>query len=104
MKRRGSRQTSTHERMIFTIPRPLADEIRRYADAVRRSNKSGFITDAVRWYLDHLHRLHHTGKLRESYAQAAEQALQICKEWEPLDDEAWAKLEELEDQQAKANR
>ena len=104
MSRRGSKGTSTHERMIFTIPRPLADEIRRYAEAVRGSNKSGFVVDAVRWYLDYLRRLHHTAKLRESYAQAAERSLQICKEWEPLDDEVWAKLDELEERQAKANR
>jgi hypothetical protein len=34
-------------------------------------------------------------RLRESYSQAAEQSLQICKEWEPLDYELWAKLDQL---------
>jgi len=38
-------------------------------------------------------RVGHTAKLRESYAQAAEQSLQICKEWEPLDYKLWAKLD-----------
>ena len=89
--------------MIFTIPRPLADEIRRYANAIRGANKSGFIVDAVRWYVDYLRRARHTAKLRESYARAAEQSLQICKEWEPVDDELWARLDELEDRQDKAN-
>jgi hypothetical protein len=34
-------------------------------------------------------------RLRESYSQAAEQSLKICKEWEPLDYELWAKLDQL---------
>jgi len=39
-----------------------------------------------------------TAKLRKSYAQSAERSLQICKEWEPLDDEAWAMLDKMEAQ------
>ena len=35
-------------------------------------------------------------RLRESYSQAAEQSLQICKEWEPLDYELWEKLDQLQ--------
>jgi hypothetical protein len=34
-------------------------------------------------------------RLHKSYSQAAEQSLQICKEWEPLDYELWAKLDQL---------
>ena len=103
MRRNASKRTNNHERMIFTIPQPVAEEIRQYADAVRGANKSGFVADAVRWYVDYLRRVQRTAKLRQSYAQAAERSLQICKEWEPLDGEVSARLDELEAQQAKAN-
>ena len=47
---------------------------------------------------DLVRRACHTAKLRKSYAQSAERSLQICKEWEPLDDEAWAMLDQMEAQ------
>jgi len=41
-------------------------------------------------------RSYYTARLRESYSQAAEQSLQICKEWERLDYELWAKRDQHE--------
>ena len=43
-----------------------------------------------------MNRAYHAARLRESYSQAAEQSLQICKEWERLDYELWAKLDQHE--------
>jgi len=88
--------------MIFSLPRLLAGEVRRFADVVRNGNKSGLVADALRWYLDHIRKARHTEKLRESYAQSAERARQICREWQDIDDELWAKLDELKPQQTKA--
>jgi hypothetical protein len=42
---------------------------------------------------DQLHKAHHTTKLREAYAASAEAGLAITRQWEPLDAEAWARLE-----------
>jgi len=100
---KSAKTVGNYERMIFTLPRPLAKDIRRYAKAIRGANKSGFVADAVRWYLDYLRKARHTAKLRESYARSAEQSKRINKEWEPLDDEVWARLDEMEAQQSKAN-
>jgi len=43
-----------------------------------------------------MNRAYHAARLRESYSQAAEQSLQICKKWERLDYELWAKLDQHE--------
>jgi metal-responsive CopG/Arc/MetJ family transcriptional regulator len=100
---KGAKTEGNHERMIFTLPRSLANEIRRYADAIRGANKSGLVADAVRWYLDHLRKARHTARLRESYAQCASKSREINQEWQRLDDEVWARLDKLEARQSKAN-
>lgn len=81
---------------LFTLPAPLMDEVEKYADLVRGGNKSGFVADAVRAYIDRLRKAHHTAKLRESYAAAAGHSLELAEEWQPLDAELMAKLDELE--------
>jgi hypothetical protein len=81
-------------RVIFSLPKPLAGELGKYARLRHGGNKSGFTADALRFYIDHLHKTRYTQKLRESYAAAARRGLAIAQEWEPLDDEAWAKLDE----------
>jgi hypothetical protein len=82
--------------VIFRLPKPLAAELDKYARIRHGGNKSGFTAEAVRFYIEHLRKTRHTQKLRESYAAAAQKGLAITKEWEPLDDEAWAKLDEHE--------
>jgi metal-responsive CopG/Arc/MetJ family transcriptional regulator len=91
----SSKETGT-ERMIFTLPRPLAAELEKYARAVRNGNKSGFVADAIRAYIDYYRKRRHTQLLRESYAASAEEGRAIAREWEPLDDETWARLDALE--------
>lgn len=103
MSKRTKHRRQKSERMIFTLPRSLADDIRLFADGIRGSNKSGFVADAVRWYVDYLRKTRHTSRLRESYARSAERSHQICNEWLPLDQEVWAKLDEIETHPTKAN-
>jgi hypothetical protein len=101
MRKSNNKQKARFERVIFSLPTGLVGELRRYADAVRNGNKSGLAADALRWYLDHLRKVRHTAKLRESYAEAADRGRQINREWEHIDDESWARLDELGTKQPK---
>jgi metal-responsive CopG/Arc/MetJ family transcriptional regulator len=95
MKPHAARKSGS-ERLIFTLPHALVAELEEYAAALRGGNKSGFVADALRAYIDQFRRRQHTQRLRQSYAQAADAARAVQREWEPLDDETWAKLDGLE--------
>ena len=84
------------ERMIFSLPKALVSELEEYARVLRNGNKSGFVADAIRSYIDHYRKRRHTALLRDAYAASAEASRAIAQEWEPLDDETWARLDELE--------
>ncbi len=79
--------------MIFTLPLDLVDDIKRYASKLRGGNKSGFVADALRSYIDQLHKARRTARLREAYAASAAAGLAITREWEALDAETWARLD-----------
>lgn len=82
------------ERVIFSLPKALVEELQKYAGLVRGGNKSGFVADAIRAYIEHLRKIGHTRKLRASYAASAGDSLAVAQEWDSLSDEMWAKLEE----------
>jgi uncharacterized membrane protein len=44
----------------------------------------------------------HIAALRQGYAAAAKESLALTREWEPLDDEVWAKLDRIEARVRKA--
>jgi metal-responsive CopG/Arc/MetJ family transcriptional regulator len=85
-----------YQRVIVSLPKPLVAELRKFASAFRRGNKSGFVADAVQSHIERLRKARHTAKLREAYAAAAQHSLEIAKEWEHIDDEAWRMLDEIE--------
>jgi hypothetical protein len=96
-KRRKSRPGETgSERVIFTIPRSLVAEVATYARVLRNGNKSGFVADAIRSYIQYFHKCRHTELLRRSYAAAAAKGRIVNRAWEPLDDETWARLDLIE--------
>jgi metal-responsive CopG/Arc/MetJ family transcriptional regulator len=97
-KRQSISPEAGSERMMFSLPKALVAELEEYARVLRSGNKSGFVADAVRAYIDHFRRRRHTALLRESYAAAAETSQEIAREWEPLDDETWFRLDELQQQ------
>lgn len=84
------------KRLLFTLPRSLAAELEKYAAVLRGGNKSGFVADAILWYIDHFRRRRHTQLLRDAYAQAAARGQAVNTEWAPLDDETWVRLDGLE--------
>lgn len=83
------------ERVIFTLPKPLAAELEKYARIVRGGNRSGFVADAIRAYIDHFRRRRHTARLRDAYAAAAADSRTVSRDWEAIDDETWARLGQL---------
>ena len=86
--------TSKQQRVIFSLPPELVDDLQRYANQLRGGNKSGFVADALRSYIDQLHKTRHTAKLRQAYAASAAAGLAITRQWEPLDAESWALLDQ----------
>ena len=84
------------QRVIVSLPQPLVGELRQFASIFRAGNKSGFVADALRTHIEHLRKRRHTVKLRESYAAAAAETRISVEAWEPLAEEAWAKLDALE--------
>ena len=85
---------SRQQRVIFSLPPELVADVQRYASKLRGGNKSGFVADALRSYIDHLHKARHTAKLRKAYATSAQAGLAITRQWEALDAEAWARLDQ----------
>jgi metal-responsive CopG/Arc/MetJ family transcriptional regulator len=90
-----SSSSGSSKRVILTLPKPLAAELAKYARLLRGGDKSGFVADALRSYIDQFHRRRHVALVRESYAAAANHARALAREWAPLDDETWARLDEL---------
>lgn len=76
---------------MFTLPRELAAELKKYASAVRGGNKSGFVADAIRSYIDQFRRRRHTQLLRQSYAQSANDSRAVFGDWTSIDDETWTR-------------
>jgi metal-responsive CopG/Arc/MetJ family transcriptional regulator len=81
------------QRVIFTLPPDLVNDIQRHASKVRGGNKSGFVAEAIHCYIDQLHKTRHTAKLRAAYAASTKASLAITRQWESLDAEAWARLD-----------
>jgi metal-responsive CopG/Arc/MetJ family transcriptional regulator len=94
MKKRSPSGSS--KRVILTLPKALAAELAKYARLLRGDDKSGFVADAVRSYIDQFRRHRHPALFRESYAAAATHARAVAREWALLDEETWARLGELE--------
>lgn len=93
MRKTRERSKTHHERAIFTLPPELLAEARRFASVFHNGNNSGFVAAAIRNYIEHLRKLRHTAKLRESYAAAAADARKVAADWESVSDEAWSLLD-----------
>lgn len=93
MSKTRDRSKTRHARAIFTLPPELLAEAKKFAAAFHNGNNSGFVAAAIRNYIDHLRKVRHTAKLRESYAAAAAEARQVAQEWDAASEEAWAMLD-----------
>jgi hypothetical protein len=94
MPRPNNDKSGKRQRVIFSLPRDLVADIRRYATLLHGGNKSVFVADAVRSYIDHVDKVRHTAKLRQAYAASAAASRAIACYWDPLSAEAWTELDE----------
>lgn len=85
-----------YKKVQFDLPEPLLSDIEWYAKKVTQGNKSGFVVTATAAYIDYLHRVENTVKLRKSYKAAAAENLRIVHEWRFVDAETARKLDDEE--------
>lgn len=100
MSRISDRSKTRRERAIFTLPPELLAEARKFANAFHKGNNSGFVAAAIRNYIDHLRKVRHTAKLRDSYAAASGEVRKVADEWDAASEEAWATLDRSQPERA----
>lgn len=80
--------TSTYARVNITLPKETVKLIDR---VTRRTNRSGFVDKAVRFYIAKEGRANLAKQLRAGAKKHAARDLSIAEEWYPLDEEVWRK-------------
>lgn len=84
MTKSSKRSKANYQPVIFTLPRELLVEAEQFAAAFHSGNNSGFVAAAIRHYIDHLRKVRHTKKLRESYAAAVADARRAAEDWDDV--------------------
>ena len=78
--------TAVNQRINVSLP----EETLRLLDRVAgKGDRSRFIDEAVRYYIDEKGRSEIKKRLKEGAIRRAARDLQLTEEWFPLDEEAW---------------
>jgi len=78
--------TAVNQRINVSLP----EETLRLLDRVTgKGDRSRFIDEAVRYYIDEKGRSEIKKRLKEGAIRRAARDLQLTEEWFPLDEEAW---------------
>jgi CopG family transcriptional regulator / antitoxin EndoAI len=78
--------TAVHQRINVSLP----EETLRLLDRVAgKGDRSRFIDEAVRYYIDEQGRRELKKRLKEGAIRRAARDLQLSEEWFPLEEEAW---------------
>lgn len=80
-----------HQRINITLPE---DTIRLIDRVTEKGDRSRFINDAVRRYVDEVGRKNLRKLIKEGATRRAERDLRLAEEWFQLEEEAWRKLDE----------
>lgn len=91
-----------YKKALFSLPEPLLKDIEQYAKKVADGNKSGLVAKATEAYIDYLHRIEHTKKMREAYKASAAESRRIAREWRFVDAETARMLDDEEKTSDKA--
>jgi len=75
-----------NKRINITLPEEVVQVIDRVA---KKGERSRFIGQAVRHYVDDLGRANLKKRLKEGAILEAELDLRLAEEWFPLEEEAW---------------
>lgn len=91
--------TTTHrERVLYTLPSTVVQNIDRYARKIRKGNKSGFVADAIEAYINLLKKNVETNRLRDAYTLSAQNGIKIANEWQVADAELDKALDDIENE------
>jgi metal-responsive CopG/Arc/MetJ family transcriptional regulator len=88
--------SENRERVLYTLPSVVVQNIDHYAKKVRRGNKSGFVADAIKAYIALLKKNVETNRLRDAYALSAQDSMKISGEWQVADAELDKALDDIE--------
>jgi CopG family transcriptional regulator / antitoxin EndoAI len=78
--------TAVHQRINVSLP----EETLRLLDSVAdKGDRSRFIDQAVRYYIDEKGRQELRKRLKEGATRRAARDLSFAEEWFPLEEEAW---------------
>ena len=80
--------TSTYARVNITLPK---ETVRLIDRVTRKTNRSGFVNEAVRFYVANAGRTNLAKLLRAGAKEHATRDLSIAEEWFPLEEEVWQK-------------
>jgi CopG family transcriptional regulator/antitoxin EndoAI len=78
--------TAQHRRVNITLPE---ETVRRLDRAVSRGERSRFINDAVRYFLEERNRRRLRRLLKEGAQNRAARDLALTEEWLPLEAQSW---------------
>lgn len=84
----SSDTASTYARVNITLPKETVKLIDR---VTRKTNRSGFVDRAVRFYVAKAGRKNLAQQLRAGAKEHAARDLSIAEEWFPLEEEVWRK-------------
>lgn len=93
-----------YKKAMFSLPEPLLKQIEKYAGTISDGNKSGFMAKAAEAYIDYLHRIEYTKKMREAYKASAKDSLRIAHEWRHVDAELAQRLDDEETKRTSKRR
>ena len=79
-----------HKRLNITLPVETIDLVDQM---VKKGDRSRFIDEAIKRYLNEVDKENLREQLKEGAIQRAERDLEIAVEWFPLEEEAWRKSE-----------
>ena len=79
-----------HKRLNITLPAETVDLVDQ---KVKKGDRSRFIDQAIKRYLNEVDKENLREQLKEGYMAWAERDLEITAEWFPLEEEVWQKNE-----------
>jgi CopG family transcriptional regulator / antitoxin EndoAI len=80
-----------HKRLNITLPVETIDLVDQM---VKKGDRSRFIDEAIKRYLNEVDKENLREQLKEGYMAWAEQDLETAAEWSPLEEEIWQKNEQ----------
>lgn len=78
--------TTIHRRINIALPEETIGLIERVTE---KENRSGFIDEAVRHYIDAMNRANIRRRLQKGAARHAQRDERLAEEWFLLEEEAW---------------